>query len=264
MNIIEMHETTRNLMDQVGSPRFTYDQYDTAIKNATDDIIADKVGNLKKRKPYSFQSIQQIRDELYTLVKNVNMPMASNLLPVASLNALGDYRFALLPRVTISGVQYYCEPLSFDELPVIERDPYKRPKLTEPYKIYYIENNTGITINPGPTGTCSNMNLDYIGKPADVFHGILWGPGHNFIVGDVVLAVEETVYNLLTYYPGQAITIVGAALAITTGLVAISYVNSPMPEVTHKEICMKACTYLGMPVEMYQRVQATEMARNQQ
>jgi hypothetical protein len=197
--------------------------------------------------------MQRLRDELWTLIKPATLAVTSDLLPAASILGLTDYRYALFCSIELNGVYYDCIPTSYNELPTLQKNSFKRPQITEPYRVYFIESSTGLTFYHNSDYVPTNVHLDYLKEPLDVYSGIQWDATHAFAAGNIVIAMEPTVYNGVTYAPGQLITIVAPFLNITSGLVVISYVNCEFPIALHDEICTKAGSLLSGGVGDYQK-----------
>jgi len=255
MNIIQMVERIKSYQDIVNSPRHDWVAYEDNIMTAINQIVNDRYDNIKKakqQKTYAFETVQRIRDELYTIIVNgYNIVPTGTLLPVASIPA--NYRYLLGVELLISGSRYIAEALSYNEKKQILTDPYKNPKLTEPYRVYYLESATGVTCFYGSSGVFTNGYIDYLRQPIRVNVGQRYNSTHVFAIGNVLIATEPTVYNGVTYDPGETITIVTGFLSITSGEVCFNYVNCDLPESLHEEICKVASGLISKTVEDYQK-----------
>ena len=251
MNIIEMVERIKSYADIVGSPRHDWVSYEQNIYTAINQIVNDRFDAVKKdrrEKKYAFQSVQRLRDELYTLVVNdQSVTPTGALIPVANLPA--NFRFMLNVKPTISGTQYIADPLSYNEVREVSRDPYKRPQLTEPYRVYYIESSTGISVSYSMT----SCKIDYIKNPVQISVGNRYTSSQVFAIGNVLIATEPTVYNSVAYDPGEIITIVAGFLSITSGEVAFGYTNCDLPVPLHEEVCKVAAGLFEKTVEDYNK-----------
>lgn len=253
-------------MDLTSSPRYSGDQYDTAINIVSNDILDDRYNNIKKKRPYSFESVQKVRDELWTLIIPVTFAMTSDLLSAADIVALGNHKYTIAFNLTVNGVVYNCQPTSYAELPILRKDPYKRPQITEPDRLYYIESVNGTTFIHDSNYVPTSLVMDYMKVPTAVFHGQEWEAAqlHNFTIGNILIAMEITIYNGVTYSPGQSMTIVTGVLQITSGKVVINYVSSDYPLGIHEEICRRAASLLAGNVQDYNRKAITEKDSNNQ
>ncbi len=155
----EAHFDFRLLVDRVASPRWTDVKIDRFLNFAQDAIIQDRYDNFKQQKNYSFQAFQRVRDELRTIV------VGSTPLSVVSGNIFAypnNYRHALLLRTTIDTFIKSAPPITYDELAIIDDDPFERPVPEFPKSI---EAQTGIEILFGITGTLSLVELFFIRDP---------------------------------------------------------------------------------------------------
>lgn len=250
MNAIQQREAIDKLIDRTKSPRFSDNNYYDAINQAIKLILNDRVENIKKRKKYSVQSSQRLRNELYTLV-----PPTVTIVPTGSLVAFPtDYFYLLGMTNTINGETESCFPTNHNESGLLERNPFKRPKS---YKSYYQENNLGWTISLPAAVTFSASLVDYIKIPKTVFIGY---ENNKIIAGAVVLVIgstyivyDEAVHNGTTYYEGQ--TFVATATSLTSGTVILNsiIVNCDMPDVLHDEINRGAAQILMGEVEAWNK-----------
>ena len=264
MNIIAMIERIKVLIDHTTSPRYTNDQFDTAINIVSNQILDDRYDNIKRKRPYSFQSMQRLRDELWTLSKSVTFAMTSDILTAVSIKALGDYRYALLCTLTVNGTDYDCNPMSYSEWPSKSKNPYTRAQITEPDRLYWIESAVGLTFMHGSSYVPTSLVMDYLKTPTSVYSGQVGTNATVFVIGNVIIALTTTVYHGVTYSPGQEITIVAGFLSITSGTVTYNYVNSEFPDAIQDEICMKAASFISKGVQDYQKGVSIERDANTQ
>ena len=264
MNIIQMVERIKSYLDVVASARHDWVAYENNIQTAQNQIVNDRIDAVKKlgqQKGYSFQSVQRLRDELYTLVKtNSLIAPTGDLIPVASYPT--NLRFIVGVDLLIDAVRYIADPMSYNEKRNVLIDPYKKPQLTEPYRVYYIESDTGLTCYYGDSGTFTASYIDYIKIPVNVNVGVRYGIAGVFAAGTILIATEPTVYNAVSYDPGELITVVNPVFSITSGEVCVGYVNSDLPEVLHEEICKIAAGLFGKIIEDYQKGAVIENEAN--
>ena len=254
MNIIQIHEKVRFFIDHVNSPRYSLSHYDQAIRTAINDILEDRYDNIKNaKKEYWFQAVQRIRDELYTLV-NVSGDIAASgaYLPIASYPS--GYRYLLNSYATISSTEYTTTPLSYDEEGVIDRNPYKRPQLTYPIRVYHIESALGLKIVWGSSVTLQTVKISYIKDPAEVSSGTEYRYDDGVFPGSyTVIAVETTkVTGGSIYQPGESFAMTGAS-TLDYGSVVYNYTNTDLPSKLHEEIAKRASSILPKIVENYNK-----------
>ena len=262
MNIVQLIEKVRHLRDITHSPRTTPEKITEDIRTAIDDIIRDRYDNFKLKKSYSFQSTQNLRDQLGDLVKNSGTIVATGtLLPKLSFPV--DYRHIVVASVNIDNTDYWAIPKTYDELRTLDIDPFQQPSLEPPAQVYYNESELGLTVKWGNTGVLMNGYFFYIKEPVQVSYGIEYDSTHTFAVATPVIAVEITVYAGNTYQIGDAFTI--APLGnITSGLVVAGWVGTDLPLMLHEEICKKAASVGLMITENWNKTTVIEKESEKQ
>lgn len=250
LNAIQMRTFIDSLIDRVNSPRFLDQEYYEAINSATVMIFEDRVDNIKIKKPYSFESVQRVRDELYTLIKNVSGLPVGGIIPYPS-----DYNYAIDVEFTIGTTTQSARPMSYNELGLIQRNPFKQ---LSPEMTYYIEQSSGLDAKFAG-GTFSAYSLWYLKNPTIVTIG---KESDKLTTGSVLASLtsyivyDQAVYSSVTYYAGE--TIVGTGATLTSGIVIplSVVVNSDMPEKLHPEICRLAGSILSSDVDNYNKKQS--------
>ena len=273
MNIIQLHFKTKFYLDSERSPRFEVSQVDKALNSAITDIVLDRYHNIREQqRKYAFQTSQRLRDELYTLVlKKDNLTATDDLIPVAQFPT--DYMLTLIIIANVSGQTIHTIPITYDELSVVELDPFSRPSITWPERIYRIESSEGIKIIFGNVGRLIDATMYYIKKPATVDIGTeVNDTATILLVGETVIAYVDTVLTMkrsgapsFNYSLKQgAKLVIGTAGSeiyanLKTGIVYKGSVECDLPEVIHEEICRKAAGILSGNVENYNREKSLEI-----
>lgn len=274
MNIIEMRERIMFLIDHVQSPRFPDTSYINALNIAINDFVSDRYDNIKRVKGYSFEAVQRVRDELYTLVNESTwIAVTANLLPYTNSN-FTTYRHMLLMKVKLNSAtkEYVSIPTTYDEYKTeISRDPYSVPSNEDLYNQYYIERNINIQFYPGDNNSVTSAQMTYLANPLAVSFGTYVTTG-NFTPTasqiNCICAEDYTVVTLagvpITGSPfriGQAVTLT-VALHVVTGTLIHSYTNCNLPVQAHEEICKMASSTLSGVVENYNKSQYIEQKAN--
>lgn len=252
MNAIQMIEQVAFLSDRVGSARFNDDQYIKAINSAIIMILEDRLDNIKKVKRYSFEAVQRVRDELYTLVvPTVTITPTGNTLAYPA-----DYNYFLKLECLISGVTSTARATSYNESGFLGKNPFKKPSATKPY---FDQNKDGFVIYRGTTGTFTSAALDYIKNPDSVSIGNETdkiSAGANVLVAaSVYIVYEEAVHNGVTYLPGATFT--AANTALTSGIVILNSVitSCNLPVKIHQEVARLASAVMNGTIDAYQKKQ---------
>jgi hypothetical protein len=214
MNAIQQLTAISILNDRESSARFLDEQYMYAINSAIGMTIDDRIDNIKKPKRYSFESVQRVRDELYTLV-----PPTLSITPTGNTLAYpSDYNHFLKLQCTIDGVTLYSRPTNYNESGPLLENPWKKPSNT---KTYFDQNESGFTILRGATGSFTTGLLDYIKIPDTVSIG---QESDKITAGALVLTAgvsyivyEDAVHVGATYVTGTVFT--ASATSLTSGIV---------------------------------------------
>lgn len=193
MNAIQLKEKVDFYLDMTRAARFTFAEYNIAVNDTIEKFTAETLGSPDHRTPENFQWVQQLRDDLYTLIKT-NSPTLTGATSITTPYYTTGvttfpfptdyYGFVSLTSI-ISAKTIYARPTNYNELGPLLEDSFKHPSDT---KIYFNENATGMTLYRGSTTPTSTV-LTYIKAPATYSCG------------------SET----------QLITYAGIALALATG-----------------------------------------------
>ncbi len=250
MNAITMRTIIDGLIDRVNSPRYLDTEYYEAINLATTMIFEDRVDNIKIKKGYSFESVQRVRDELYTLIKNVIAAPSGGLIPYPA-----DYNYAILVDPTVGGVTQSARPISYNEVALVQRNPFREPTIQN---TFYIEQSNGINLVYSG-GTYTQYSLWYLKNPDTVSIGTesdkIFAGATVLTISSVYIVYEEAVHAGTTYYPGDIFT--ATLTSLTSGIVILNsvIVNSDMPDKILPEICRLAGAILLGEADDYQKKQ---------
>jgi hypothetical protein len=256
MNIVQIIEKVRHWRDISHSPRVSNDDIVMDLNTAIQNIVRDRYDNFKVKKGYSFQSTQNLRDQLGDLVKkSANIAAVGNLIP--KINFPTDYRHIVLAVAVIDGVEYVAVPKGYDEFRTIDIDPFLQPTIEPPAQVYYAERDTGLEVKWGNVGVLQSLYFYYLKEPVQVKYGTEYTIGTTFTVGDSLIAIASpdgvipqtttTVYNGVTYNIGDTFTIVLGFLTLTSGWALKGFVNTDLPVLTHEEIAL-AASKVGMAI----------------
>lgn len=273
MNIVELHYKTVFFLDSVNSPRFTLSKKDEAINSAIMDIVLDRYDNIRaQQKQYAFQTSQRLRDELYTIVKHPAVIVASGgIIPKTSFPS--DYMLLLSMKANVSGQWINTIPATYDEVNVLELNPFTHPSIIYPERIYRIENSEGVEVIFGDVGALVSGDINYMAKPVTVSIGTEVGINEWVYLSDspsVIAYVDSTVQLILSggpVWPPIPIKkneeyIIGTnsevSITLITGILFKDYTNTDLPVMLHEEMSRKAAQILSGNVENYNRSQALE------
>lgn len=283
MNIVQVHNKTLFYLDSERSPRFNDQQVNKAINSAVMDIVNSRYENIKKPakdREYAFQTSQRLRDELYTLVRySAGLTATSDTIPVAQFPA--DYMYLIILEANISGKSINTIPITYDEFNVIQQNPYFRPSISWPERVYRIESVDGIKVIWGDRGRLLNANVYYISKPLKVNIGTEvndpFGTHFSKADDDEVIAFIPSVIRLYDEswvfmedlsLEEEELYVIGtnseSYSQLVSGIVYYNSINTDLPENLHEELCRTAAKILSGNVENYNREQSLEKDIKQQ
>lgn len=273
MNSIQLKEKVDFYLDMTRAARFTFAEYNIAVNDTIEKFTAETLGSPDHRTPENFQWVQQLRDDLYTLIKT-NAPTLTGgtsittpyyTTGVTTFPFPTDYYGFVSLTSIISAKTIYALPTNYNELGPLLEDSFKHPSDT---KIYFNENATGMTLYRGST-TPTSAVLTYIKTPATYSCGsetqlINGGPAVTLTNAAVYYATQISVYNGVTYQIGATITGSGAQL-LTSGqvILASNTTTCDLPERTHDEIAKRAAAVMLLTTANYPAAQAVNSIEGQ-
>jgi len=260
MNIVKKHIGIKARLDQVNTPRFEDWQIDDAINKVTSFIVRNRIaGTVENGQRVSFQKIQMVRDELYTIVKEKTSDDAQDPLTIDANKIIqslpSDYRYLVGLYIEVNNIaKDWCAPITYNDLAILKKNPYQRPSQDFPYNFYSIESSNGLECfyNKQSNDTLDRAKIFYISEPVNVYLGTRYGP--NTTTGSMI-AYTDCVYDSVTYRKGTAFTIINASLH-TVGTAVKGFVNSDLPISLHDEIIEEAAAVLNMNIENFNKWKA--------
>lgn len=259
MNIIQLMDMAGFLNDRQRSARFEDDQYMKAINSAIGLILEDRLFNIKTQKSYSFESVQRVRDELYTLI-----PPTVVSVPVENVvSTPTDYNYYLRLVCTIDGVNTIARATSYNEYPLLNSNPFEKPKTTRPY---FDQNSLGFNVVFGNSGNFTSAALDYVKNPAIVTIGKETDKieaGTTLTIGISYIVYEEAVSNGITYVAGDIFT--ATVVTLDSGVVIPTsvIVNCDFPVKLHQEVARQSSAIMNSSVSDYDAKQSLLQDNNQ-
>jgi hypothetical protein len=269
MNIIQIHNKIRVLLDNEDSPRHRPKNIDEIINTAIALIVDDRYDNEKQekgQKKYSFQSSAKLRDQLYTLVKKSGWIVAEGD-TIPSTGYPSDFNYLIGPNVDVSGIETHALPLAYDEESTIHLDPKRRPSIIYPPRVYYIEYQSGLRIIWGAQGALIRAQLYYLKKPAVVSYGVEIPVDETLVQGAQIIGVTDSVvYKRLVASPEDFTTVSIASgetyavpvdvlyvFTFQSGISVKNAVNCDLPNNMHEEVSRRAAALISGTVENYNK-----------
>lgn len=262
MNAIQILERVYLYMDTTRNARFNFTDYSKAVNDAIEKFVIDQFGNEANQGAYSFQSNQQIRDNLFTLIKTATPTITTGTTITTDygastpnhINNPTDYFCLIAIQTLIGGITTYARPTTYNELLPLIEDSFKQPTNSRPY---YIEDATGYNIYRGTTGTLTTATLTYIKEPATYScgtEGQLIDDGVGVLtIGLDYIATQTSVNAGTTYNPGDQFTAAGTTLTSGQVILASNTTTCDLPEKTHEDIAKMAAAILSGTVSDFNR-----------
>ena len=179
---------------------------------------------------------------------------------ISHINYPSDYYYFQVMNIFIDGVLSEVTPTDDDQLNRQLQNTYTSP--TNKY-IFQREDATGWKVYRGTTGT-PTCELTYLKTPSDFYIG---NESNLINEGTAVLAlltsytvVEQSVYNGVTYNPGDTFTTNGVLADLTSGQVILTSVlaDSNLPEQVQEKMCWVVAEILSGNISDFNKSQFVE------
>lgn len=239
-----MQDRIEFYVDKSKSPRFQRGfHYDQALNIAQDKIIQDKYDNVKQHKMYAFQVFQKIRDDLRTIVKTVPITPVGNLIQLPI-----DYMYEVGLALVINGIKYDSREVTYNEFNGLDDNSFTSITIEEPV---HIEDENGIEVSFGLSGTFSSAILSYIKIPSVISLGpdIKSGLGV-LVIGNSYYVTVGTVNDGAVRVIGSRFVALSSNMTGTGTVIAINaQSNCILPVSCHEELVKYASSLLIGSVE---------------
>lgn len=258
--------------DNTRGARWFYSDITKAVQGAIQIFVDDHFGDELERKPISFQSIQQIRSDLATLIKN-SSPTITTTGTVTTRYGTYTQNHFVIPTdyyelvaiwPIIDGYSDYSRPMTYNKQGPILDNSFMKPTNK---KTYYNEDATGFTVWRGVGGTFPSLTLEYVKEPAAFSIGnesnVISAGAGVLTLGLSYIAIDDSVQNGVTYLGGTQFT-AAVTTTLTSGTVILASLTTPieLPVKTHEVIAKMAAAILLKNVADYQKSQAIESEIN--
>jgi len=268
MNAIATMLRVEFYTDNTRSARWFYSDITKAVQDAIQIFVDEHFGDENGRKPISFQSIQQVRSDLATLIKN-SSPAITTTGTVTTrygaytqnhINIPTDYYELVALWPLIDGYTDYSRPMTYNQQGPVLNNSFTKPSNV---KTKYNEDATGFTIWRGVGGTFSSITLEYIKEPAAYSIGnesnIISAGAGVLTIGLSYIAIDDSVQNGVTYLGGTQFT-AAVTTTLTSGTVILASLTTPieLPVKTHEIIAKMAAAILLKNTSDYPKAQALE------
>lgn len=256
MNPIAAKERVDSYLDRSRTSRFTFQQY-----NITFVMVQKKIVEFFK------DNVDEVRKYLYTLKKD-STPTVTTLQTTANyivshIDYPTDYYYFQVMNVFVDNVLAEVTPTDDGQLNRQLQNTYTAP--TNKY-IYQREDATGWKVYRGTTGT-PTCELTYIKTPSNFYMGNesdLIEEGTSVLTAFTsYTAVEETIYNGVTYNPADTFTTTSVT-NLTSGQVILTsiLVDSNLPEQVQEKMCWVVAQILSGNISDFNKAMFVEKEVN--
>jgi len=240
MNIVESYNLFKQLLDEVATTRIDIQEFINLYKLAESDIIENRIDPIKnpRSKNIYLQSVQRVREELKTLVKEATVKTITNNI----WSYPSNYKHYLLFQLNIDNEIKTARPITFDWLGANFENPHTSPNDN---RVKFIEKSTGIEFYRG-TGNyiTTNSRFEYIAEQIKVYWDEIALTGNQtFVVGQEIYIVSgpDIIYNTITYKAGDVFTIITGLTTVNLGTTIVNKIQSTeLSKYLHNEIVRKS------------------------
>lgn len=252
MNAIQIYYAIGVYANRTQSSRFFFQEVNKAVNDAIKDKIDDIIEGPNQQGLNGIDRIQKFRDDLYTLIKvSTAAPTTTGtingMITEHHFNFPTDYQTYVSMTATINGNTTYLRETDYNKVGPLLECSFRKPNNSKPY---FLEDSTGLKLYRGIGGTFSSATLTYIKQPAAFYMGnetdlIDAGVGV-LTINTGYTAVDESVYNGVTYIPGATFTTNGVLTNLTSGQVIKSSILTTveLPEKCHDDVAKMAAGIL--------------------
>lgn len=251
MNPIQFYNTISLYANVTKRGRYYFSEINEAVKNAVNNKINSITDTANQNQLNGIDRIQKFRDELYTLIKPFNLVITTTRIindVITEEHAIypTDYRTFAGLSITINSNTTYARDTTYGQIGPMLDCSFRKSNNKKPY---FLEDATGLRLFRGIGGTFSGI-LYYVKKQQDFYMGtetdlIEAGTGVLTITTNYT-AIQDSIYNGITYISGTQFTTNGVLTDLTSGEVILSsiLVNTDMPEKTHDQLAKMAAEIL--------------------
>lgn len=263
MNIVLLKERVDLYNDRQKSARFFLTQYTNAFNGVITSIFKDRAENDKQTRKYQFEATEELKRELYTLIKTVNITPAGSLVTYPA-----DYRYFGNLFTTVDAVRTYCRPCEMAMEGLILEDSFRKPA---PSKTYYVEKANEFKILWNGTAF-TNAEFTYLKYPNQVYLGQetdLIKSGGTLATTTTYIVFDNAVYNdgvtTKNYAPGDIFTTTLVTLLISGSVMLASIpIDCDMPDNLQDEICKRTSDILMGTIEDFNKAAYIEKKAEEQ
>lgn len=252
MNAIQIYYAIGVYTNTTQHSRFLFSEVNKAVNDAIKDEMDDIIDGPNKQGLNGIDRIQKFRDDLYTMIKtSASVPTTTGtingIITENHFNFPTDYQTYVSMTATIDNFTTYLRETNYNMVGPLLECSFRKPNNSKPY---FLEDNTGLKLYRGISGVMSLATLTYIKQPVPFYMGNetdIIGAGVGVLtINTSYVAVDDSVYNGLTYVAGVMFTTNGTLTNLTSGQVIPSsiLVTVELPEKCHDNVAKMAASIL--------------------
>lgn len=241
------------------SARFYLSEYTNAFNGVITSIFKDRAENDKQPRKYQLEATEELKRELYTLIKTVTIVPVGNLVTYPN-----DYRYFGSLFTVVDGQKAVCRPIEMSMEGLVMEDSFRKPN---PSKTYYIEKDAGFKILWNGTAFTST-EFTYLKNPNTVFLGNeanLINSGGTLAVTTSYIVFDDATYNGVLYPTGTTFT-TGGVTTLTSGSVMLASIpiDCDLPDYLQDEICKKTSDIMMGTIQSFDKANFIEKEAEEQ
>lgn len=252
MNAIQIYSAINVYTNTTQHSRFFFREVNKAVNDAIKDNMDSIIDGKGNQGLSGIDRIQKFRDDLYTMIKeSTSVPtvtgVINGIITENHFNFPTDYQTYVSMKATINGNTTYMRGTNYNMVGPLLECSFRKPNDNKPY---FLEDQTGLKLYRGVSGAFTSATLTYIKQPVSFYMGnetdlIDSGVGV-LAINTSYVAVNDSVYNGITYVSGVMFSTNGSLINLTSGQVILSsvLVNIELPEKSHDNIAKMAANIL--------------------
>lgn len=268
MNAIQIYYAIGVYTNTTQHSRFLFTEVNKAVNDAIKDKMDDIIDGPNTQGLSGIDRIQKFRDDLYTMIKtSTSAPTTTGtingVITENHFNFPTDYQTYVSMTATIDSNTTYLRETNYNMVGPLLECSFRKPNNSKPY---FLEDGTGLKLYRGIGGTISSATLTYIKQPTPFYMGnesnLIDAGAGVLTINTSYTAVDDSIYNGVTYVAGTVFSTNGALTNLTSGQVILSsiLVTIELPEKCHDDIAKMAAGILLGVTKDYDSSQFAEKA----
>lgn len=268
MNAIQIYYAIGVYTNTTQHSRFLFAEVNKAVNDAIKDKLDDIIDGPGAQGLSGIDRVQKFRDDLYTMIKtSTSVPTTTTtingIITENHFNFPTDYQTYVSMMATIDNYTTYMRETNYNMVGPLLECSFRKPNNAKPY---FLEDRTGLKLYRGIGGTMSSATLTYIKQPTPFYMGnetdLIDAGALVLTINTSYTAVDDSVYNGVTYVAGTVFTTNGVNTALTSGQVILTSILTTveLPEKCHDDVAKMAANILLGVTSAFQNAAFAEKA----